>query len=527
MSRAKTSIGIEIRNKSIIVATLVREGRRTTLTDTRTIPTPQLLERGNYRDTHHIIHALNQALEAHITTNPLISVSAARARTLMTTVPLKGLTRHKATQVITAQANRHFPNPTEHTLAIDTAHLSARGKKPPVTQWLAAATPTEHLKAIADIEEGISRPIARVEPKAIATIRAAHPHIIAPGNHIILNGGDDSADLTLILHGVIELVRLVGPDLEREIIPELVRTLDYLRDEGHDTPTIHLATHHQHAHQLAELLEAPINPITPWDALSLDPEFKADQETLEASVTAIGLALGALGAPGPDLNHRAAHRAAHGARGRTPQRTTPLQVASLLLVLAAGGYHLLTTLAVNDLRADVQALEAQLRTGASPERHHLSMLQARLDDLLRHEMLALDLASNRLRPTSHIQRVVNGLPSTSRSRQGDGLRFQSLTLRTAMEVPATYQPLPPNATPATLLTIAGVAPDPLTLEQDLRHLETDPSIRAHVRHANRANTDDPTDPTIHTQLEILTLHPHDPQTSPEANATPLPMENHQ
>lgn len=530
MSRGKTSIGIDVRAKSIIIATLKRDGRHTTLTDLQSIDTPQLLERGGYRDTHHVIEAVNRAIEAHITTNPRIALSAVRSRTLMTTVPLKGLTRQKATQVITAQATRHFPNPNELTLAVDTAHLTARGRKPKTTTWLAAATPNEHLKALTEIEEGISRTIARYEPKATATLRAAHPHVTEPGDHIVLGGGDDGADLTLILNGAIELVRLVGTDLQRDITPELVRTLDYLRSEGREAPTLHLAAYQDHAQHLADTLEVDVTTVTPWDALTIDPELEQETALLDAAVTAIGLALGALDDPTPDLNLRPAARRARPTQagsGAAP-RTNIAQAASLLLVLGAGAYHLMTTLTVNDLRASVQGLQAQLTSTTSPERLRVEELQTTIDELLRHEALAAQLTSRRLRPTEHIQRVVSNLPSTSRSRHGDGLRFQTLSLRVATEAPPAHQPLPLDAQPATLITITGVAPNNLTLENDLRALEADANLRTHVRHANRVNPDDPTDASIATQIEVLTLHqPAGEHPDAHASVTALPLEEHQ
>lgn len=531
MSRGKISIGIDVRAKDVIVATLKREGRRTSLTDLQVLSTPQLLERGSYRDTHHVIEAVNQAIEAHITTNPRLAMSAVRSRTLMTTVPLKGLTRQKATQVITAQANRHFPNPADLTLAVDTAHLRVRGRKPKTNSWLAAATPTEHLQALGEIEEGISRTIARYEPKAIATLRAAHPHVTEPGDHIILAGGDDGADLTLVLDGVIELVRLVGTDLEHDITPELARTIDYLSGEGREAPTLHLAAYQEHAQRLADALNVNVTTVTPWDALTLPPELEEDTALLEAGVTAIGLALGVLDDPTPDANLRPATRRAKptqaGSSAAAP-RGNLLQAASLALVLAAGGYHFMTTLGVNDLRSDVQRLQAQLATSTSPERMRVAELQTSIDELLRHEALAEDLTRYRLRPTEHIQRVVANLPSTTRSRTGDGLRFQSLNLRVATEVPPAHQPLPMDADPATIITIAGVAPDNITLENDLRALEAHPGLLTHVRHANRVNTDDPSDPSLATQIEVLTLHqPAGKPADAQASVTALPLEEHQ
>lgn len=527
MSRGKTSVGIDVRAKSVVLATLTREGRKTTLADIQTINTPQLLERGGYRDTHHIIEAINQALESHITTNPLISLSAARSRTLMTTVPLKGLTRQKATQVITAQANRHFPNPNELTLAVDTAHLTIKGRKVKATNWLAAAVPNEHLKAIAEIQEHTGRAFTRLTPKAIAALHAAYPNITTPGDHLILSGADDGADLTLILGGVIEVIRLLGPNLERDIKPELARTLDYLRSEKRDPPTLHLAAYQEHGQHLAETLEVDVMNVAPWDALTLDEELDTTPETLDGAITAIGLALGALDAAAPDINLRLPQRRSRTSKPATSApRANMLQVASFALVLAGGGYHLMTTLQVNDLRANVNTLNSQLMTNTSPERMTVDELQTSIDELLRHEALAQQLTTKRLRPTRHIARVVNGLPSTSRSSQGDGLRFQTLALRAATEVPAAHQPLNDSDQPATIITITGLAPNNLTLEQDLRELEQDTSLRAHVRRANRTNPEDPTDTSISTQIEILTLHQPTAPAAPEAeeHATILPLE---
>ena len=389
MSRGKTSIGIDIRTRSVTIATLVREGRRTTLLDLQTINTPQLLDRDTYRDPHHITQAINHALESHITTNPTISLSAFRARTLMTTVPLQGLTRQKAAQVITAQASRHFPNPNEHTLATDTAHLNIRGKKPKTTSWLAAATPNDHIKAISEIEEGISRPIARLEPKAMAALRAAKTNI-THGDHLILSGGDDGADLTLIRDGEIEIIRLLGPDLDRDIKPELARSLDYLRGDDREPPTLHLAAYLEHAQHLSESLDVDVMNVMPWEGLNLtlDPELEEDSEALQAGITAIGLALGGLDAAAPDLNLRAAQRRSRKPHAAAAPRANLMQVASLLLVLGAGGYHFMTTLAVNDLRNDVNALNNQLMSAASPERQIVQELQTSINQLLQHEALA-------------------------------------------------------------------------------------------------------------------------------------------
>jgi len=522
VSRGKTSVGIDINTRSITIATLKRERRRITVVDVQTIDTPQLLDRHNYRDTHHITQAINHALESHITTKPNISLTAMRNRTPMTTVPLKGLTRQKATQVITAQANRHFPNPTEHTLAVDTAQLTIRGKKPKTNNWLAAATPNTHLKAISDIEEGINRPITRVTPKAIATLRAAHPNITTPGDHLILNGSDDGADLTLILDGTIEVLRLLGPNLERDIKPELARTLDYLRSEDRDPPTLHLAAYLDQSQHLAETLQVDVMNVTPWEApnLTLDPALEENPETLQTATTAIGLALGGLDPQAPDLNLRSARRRAPATQAPAPQRANVMQAASLLAILGAGGYHLMTTLSVNNLRSNINTLNTQLMNSANPQRQTIQELQTNIDQLLHHQALAQQLTSQRLHPTQHIERVVNGLPSTAHSHNGEGLRFQTLTLRTTTETPTAYQPLPADTTPATLITITGIAPDQLTLEQDLRTLEANESLRAHVRHANRTHPDMPDDTSISTQLEILTLE--HPNREPPAN-TPEPL----
>ena len=527
MSRGRTSVGIDVRAKSVIVATLKRDGRKTALTDIQVIDTPQLLERGMYRDTHHIIEAINTAIEGHITGSPALALGAVRSRTFMTTIPLRGLNRQKAAQVINAQAAKHFPNPGEHTIAVDTARLPTRARrgKGPEGDWLAAATPNDHLKAIAEVEEGISRPIDRVEPKAIATLRAARAQITQPGNHLVLGGGDDGADLTILVDGVVHLVRLLGPDLERDIIPELARTLDYLRSEGHETPTLHLATQQEHAKRLTEALEVDTLPITPWDELAIDDELHLDPNDMQAAVTAIGLALGALDPTSPDLNLKPSGKRAKATRAVAPRGNT-VQAASLALILAAGAYHYLATQTVNGLRDEVRALETQLLSGGTPERRRVEQLQVAIDEILRHEALVLDLTTRRLKPTEHIQRVITALPSSSKAATGQGLRFQTLNLRAATEAPAAHQPLPPEALPATLITITGVAPDTLTLEDDMRVLEQDPYLRGYVRYTNRTHAEDVSDASVNTQIEVLTLHEPITTHATEslANLTPLPVE---
>jgi len=521
VSRGKTGIGVDARGRSVVAATVRREGRKTVLVDVQAFDTPQLLERGSYRDAQHVAAPISRVVEGHLAHEPVIALGAVRSRTPVITVPLRGLNRQKAARVITAQAPQHFPNPGDITLAVDTAHLPVKERrgKTPNRDWLAAATPNDNLKTIAKIERSVGRAVNRVEPKALATLRAARGRVTQPGDHLVLGGADDGGDLTIVLDGTVHLVRLLAPDLERDVIPELAKTLDYLRSEGRETPTLHLAAHQQHADRLAQALEVETSPVTPWDDLEVSDAI--DPHLLGDAVTAIGLALGALDPGAPDLNLKPAARRAAAHATATAPRGDLLQAASLALVVAAGAYHFLTARAVDNLRGEVRELEAQLLTGGSPERRHVERLQAAIDETLRHEALVHDLEARRLKPTEHVTRVVAALPSAANAATGQGLRFESLALRATDTPPPAHQPLPPGTRPATLVTITGAAPDTLTLEEDMRAVEADPRLRGYVRYANRADPNDPNDATVNTQIEILTLHPQPAEDDLAAAAPPL------
>ena len=294
--KSTTSIGVDVGSKGLIVAAVEQSGRQTTLTNVAHLDTPQLIERGGYRDPGMLGEALKSVLASYLPTNPRISVGSVRSRTLMTTVSLPGLNRQKATTVIKSQASRHFPNPGKLTLAVDTADLTppARaGSKRAGGNWLVAAIPNEHLNAIKDVEDAFGQSIRRYEPKALAALRAALPALTSGEDHLILSGGNDGSDLTVILDNTIELVRLIGPDFEKDILPELNRTLDYLRSEGRPEPTLHLAIHASEADRLRDDLGLQtVNILTPWDDLFAGDDIHAN--ALAGATTAIGLALGGL-----------------------------------------------------------------------------------------------------------------------------------------------------------------------------------------------------------------------------------------
>ena len=294
-SKGTTSIGVDIGSRGLIIAAVRQSGRRTSLTNVTHLDTPLLIERDGYRDPNMLGGALQEILQPYTSSSPRVSVGSVRARTLMTTVRLQGLNKQKATTVLKSQASRHFSNPGELSLAVDTADIEppARGKKRSTDNWLVAAIPTEHLNAIREVEEAFGTPIGRYEPKALASLRAALPALQGGEDHLILSGGNDGSDLTVILGGTIELVRLIGPDFEKDILPELNRTLDYVRSEDRPEPTLHLAIHADEADRLKDDLGLQnVNILTPWDDLFGGEEIQP--EALAGAATAIGLALGGL-----------------------------------------------------------------------------------------------------------------------------------------------------------------------------------------------------------------------------------------
>lgn len=228
----------------------------------------------------------------------------------------------------------------------------------------------------------------------------------------------------------------------------------------------------------------------------------------------------------PDLNFRPQGKGGATGRSISPSGLSGnlLPMIAFAMVLAAGGYHLVTVLSTNSLRANVEDLRYDVASGsATPEQAIVEELQAELDDITRHKNLVDELRIARFEPTDHIEQVIAALPSTRRSGEGTGMRFQSLALEAAGEMTtAGFQPLPDDAFPVATVTLQAIAPSNTVLEEDLRALESHDTLRANLRSSNRRSTTDDTDETVIAQVEILTLAPPFEDTQDSFATEPLP-----
>lgn len=235
----------------------------------------------------------------------------------------------------------------------------------------------------------------------------------------------------------------------------------------------------------------------------------------------------------PDLNFRPASskrvKAATSSRGLSLGGLSGnlFQVIAFVMILGAGGYHFVTVLATNSLRSSVDTLRYEVASGtATPQQAIVDELQAELDDIYRHKGLVDQLELVRFAPTHEIERVIAALPSTGRSFDGTGMRFQSLALEAADDtITSSFQPLPDDHQPVATVSIQALVPSNTVLEADLRALEQHDTLKANLRSSNRTSVTDATDATVTAQLEILTLTPP-PTLEPTTDVTPIAQDDH-
>lgn len=512
--RGPISIGIDIRDDHTIIA-VVQGGARPALRTIASYATHRTSDSGQYRNSDAIRDAIEQTIRTYRSSKPKISISTPRRSTSYSTATLPGLTRNQAHKVITTQASRHFGNHAELHLAIAPATTQP---KPPTRakHWLIAGTPHNNITTLADALASLKATLTHYETPATATLRTITT-LTNHGTHIVLNGSPDGGDITIINDGVIELIRSYrGDDLDHDILPELNRAIEYLKNQNHHHPHLHLASHHQHQQHLQHSLNLDNEHIhTPNLNDILDPNHDISDTETHASLTAIGLALGALPKyPNPItpliLNTTA----------RAPTRTSSssvtngtLTLAIALTLLAAGGaYHLITELNTRTLRSDVQTLQNTLHSGAAtPEQRIIEDLQRDIDHLQRHQRAVHHLNNQRTDTIKDLNDLNSAIPNSANADRNQATRYTSLSIN---HHTPNNDPNQPHTT--TLITLNLITPNLTTLEHDLTNLERAPRFTPHLRHANRLNPNTPNDPTINAALHI-TLHPtpeHDPNTEP-------------
>lgn len=510
MSRARgpVAIGIDLREDEVVIA-VVRGGKRPHLSSLTRQRVPRTSDAGVYRSSDAIATTISETVRTYRASSPRISVSAARRSTHYSSADLPGLKRKQAEAVIHTQAARHFGNHADLHLAIAPA-LERRARAHAAKhRWIIAGTPRANTATLRDALKSLSAPLTHHESAATATLRTI-TGLAQHGTHVVLNGTPDGGDITITHDGAIELIRTYrGHDLERDILPELHRTLEYLRNQDRHDPHLHLASHHADRHRLQDAFELDDDHLHTPDLdtlLSSDDSISADERL--ASLTAIGLALGALGhhhaVPVLDLNHTPRK-----ASGHPHSSTNPLNLIALSLLLAAVGYHTLTSLSTRALRDDVAALRHTVLSGAAtPEQAIVDELQHQIDTLQRHQHAVNSLALQRTDTIADLHHLNHTITSSAHPDRAHATRYTQLSL----DHEPTYDHTRP--TNGSRITLQLISPTLLTLEHDLANLERDPRLSPSLHELSRVDPLDNGNPNVRATLEIDLHRDTPPEDTP-------------
>lgn len=479
VSNAQTSVGVDIRENTITVATIKYTQRKRTVTQIGHYRINGISENGILRGGNTVTEIIQNIMNANKNARVNIIVGAARKSTLYATEDYKSLTQNQITKAIPTQAPKFFTNHQELTLASAPAYIRKRRRLD--NHWVIVGTPSANVRLIREAGKSTRANIIAIEPKAISVLRIT-PDLTDEETHIIINGGDDGTEITVIEDGRISLIRSIPRSSTTDIEPEIARVIDYLRNQTETPITTHLLTHQTLKENLAAY---GVKVRTPSITDAIDTSTSIPDDDLAGAFTAVSLALAAVPASGiaahyPNVDFLHAGKRSKAARAGGPSPAF-FPIVSAIALAGAAGYHVITNNQINNLRNEVRTLRETVLTGSATEEQRIAESIERQIENQRAYLNAHDFAENeRTQPTSDIATILSAMPNVATEDRTKATRFSDLTI--------TYERnqlfIPPGESFARV-NVTFVSPDLQAIETDMNGLETHEQLRPSLRTVSR------------------------------------------